>query len=89
MATALFVVFPKVYLHLSGALYLAGIFNFVHLVELAHGWKEEHIANGWGVRKQHDHAVNPKANSTCRRHSVLEGVHKILVRCVRLIIPLG
>lgn len=51
MATALFVVHPKVYLHLSGALYSAGIFNLVHLVELAHGWKEEHIADGWGVRK--------------------------------------
>ena len=39
---------------------MAGIFNFVHLVELAHGWKEEHIAlNLFFEEFVEEHLVQP------------------------------
>ena len=44
-----------------------------------HGGEEQHIANGGAVGQQHHQAIQAKAQSARGRHTILQGVDKVLV----------
>src|SRR5260370_41914985 len=55
---------------------------------LAHGWKKDHVANRLMVGHEHHQAIDTDAKAPGRRHTALQGIQKVIIEYLRLVIPM-
>ena len=56
------------------------------LVEWLHGWEQQHIADGFGIGEEHDHAVDTDAEAAGWWQAVFEGVDVVGVHWMGFVV---
>src|SRR5260370_38317022 len=55
---------------------------------LAHGWKKDHVANRLLVGHEHHQAIDTDAKAPGRRHTDLQGLQKVFIEYLCLVISM-